>query len=411
MKIFLAQALFQPQKLAVYLATIMLNRRILRIRAMQHLYAYQRCRQANYELAFEHVREAFAPDLNSMEVQDSEELSRQKEQAVQLLKARLEGRLLSGKVPPPIEKSVSEALRGYEEQCRKDQRFLRNQMVARTEKISEYYLRFLLLPEALLAEAEREAQKKSSSGSPAQPEGATRLASNKLLLAIRDSDELQQLVQDKKLSWEAYRTEVHLLFKNAIKSDTQYWTYQALAEPTREDDGAIIRHLISTLALNHEAIINIFEEEGGNWEEDRKIVKSLVNRTLKSWEKSEGDRIEIVSLTPNWEDDRAFFEELYDLTLRNDEEYEQLISDTSKNWAADRIASLDNVIMKMAITEMIHFHSIPVKVTINEYVDISKLYSTQKSRQFINGMLDVIAQALAKKNLIRKSGRGLMDNQ
>ena len=116
-------------------------------------------------------------------------------------------------------------------------------------------------------------------------------------------------------------------------------------------------------------------------------------------------------LRPNWEDDRSFFEELYDLTLRNDEEYEQLISEKSKNWAADRIASLDNVIMKMAIAEMIHFRSIPIKVTINEYVDISKLYSTQKSRQFINGMLDVIAQELQQKNMIRKSGRGLMDNQ
>ena len=378
---------------------------------MQHIYAYQRCRQANYELAFEYVREAFAPDLNSMEVQDPEELGHRKEQATQLLKARLEGRLLSGKVPPPIENAVSEALRSYQEHCRKDQRFLRNQMVARTEKINDYYHRFLLLPAALLLEAEREKRRKSAFGDPIHPEGSVRLTDNQLLLALRNSKELLQSVQTKQLSWEAHRTEVHLLFKNAVKSDTQYWAYQALDQPTREDDGAIIRHLVSTLALNHEAIINIFEDDGGNWEEDRKIVKSLINRTFKSWEKGGDDAIEIASLTPNWEDDRAFFEELYDLTLRNDEEYEQMISDTSKNWAADRIASLDNVIMKMAIAEMIHFRSIPVKVTINEYVDISKLYSTQKSRQFINGMLDVIAQELQKKNLIRKSGRGLMDNQ
>lgn len=376
---------------------------------MQHVYAYQRCRQANHELAFEQVREAFAPDLNSMEVQDPEELSQQKKQATQLLKERLAGQVLSGKVSPIIEQTVSEALRNYESQCRKDQRFLRNQMVARTEKIRDFYLRFLLLPEALLAEAERDARKRSS-GSSGQQEPVP-LAHNRLLLDLRASDALQQQVQAKQLSWEAYRTEVHLLYKNAIKSDTQYWEYQALAEPTREDDVAVIRHMISTLALNHEAIVNIFEEEGGNWEEDKKIVKSLANRTFKTWERGEGGSIEIASLTPNWEDDRAFFEELYELTLRNDEEYEQLISSTSQNWAADRIASLDNVIMKMAIAEMIHFSSIPVKVTINEYVDISKLYSTQKSRQYINGMLDVIAQELQKKNMIRKSGRGLMDNQ
>ena len=372
---------------------------------MQHLYAYQRCRRANYELAFDEIREAFAPDLNSMEVQDPAELGRQREQANQLLKARLEGRLRSGKSPDKIEKVVREALQGYEARCQKDQRFLRNQMVVRTEKISDDYLRFLLLPDMLRQEAEREARKKSAA------DGSVRLASNRLLLDLQASDELQRRVAAKKLSWEAYRSEVYLLFKNAIKSDTQYWEYQALAEPTRTDDGAIIRHLISTVALNNEAIINIFEEEGGHWEEDRKIVKSLLNRTFKAWEKQKDARIEIASLTPNWEDDRAFFEELYDVTLRNDEEYEQLISDTSENWAADRIASLDNVIMKMAVAEMIHFPSIPVKVTINEYVDISKLYSTQKSRQFVNGMLDIMAQELQKKKLIRKSGRGLMDNQ
>ena len=394
-----------------YFAITMLNRRLLRIRAMQHIYAYQRCRQANYELAFDFVREAFAPDLNSMEVQDLEELGRQKEQATQLLKARLEGQLLAGKASSFIEQTVNEALRGYESQCRKDQRFLQNQMVARTEKMGDYYLRFLLLPEMLLAEAERDGQKKLASAPSSHAPEPVRLANNRLLLDLRESEQFQQVVQAKQLSWEAYRSEVHLLYKNAVKSDTQYWAYQALAEPTREDDVALIRHVVSTLALNHEAIINIFEEEGGNWEEDKKIVKSLINRTFKSWEKGEDSTVEIASLTPNWEDDRAFFEELYDLTIRNDEEYEQLISDTSKNWAADRIASLDNVIMKMAIVEMIHFRSIPVKVTINEYVDISKLYSTQKSRQFINGMLDVIAQDLQKKNMIRKSGRGLMDNQ
>ena len=388
----------------------MLNRRLLRIRAMQHIYAYQRCRQANYELAFEFVREAFAPDLNSMEVQDPQELAHRKEQATQLLKARLEGRLLSGKVPALIEQTVSKALRGYEEQCQKDQRFLRNQMVARAEKIRDYYQRFLLLPEALLAEAERETQKKSVSGSLLNTSDPTNLINNRLLLALRTHEELQEVVQSKKRSWEAHRTEVRQLFKHFIKPDTQYQAYQALDKPTLEEDIAIIRYIVNTLALNNEAIISVFEEEGVNWEEDKKVIKSLANRTFKSLEKGEGT-LEIASLTPNWEDDRAFFVELYDLTLRNDEEYEQLISEKSKNWAADRIASLDSVIIKMAIAEMIHFHSIPVKVTINEYVDISKLYSTQKSRQFINGMLDVIAQELQQKNIIRKSGRGLMDNQ
>lgn len=379
---------------------------------MQHLYAYQRCRQANYELAFEFVRESFSPDLNSMEVQDREALAQQRAQADELLTARLEGRMPPGADSPRIAQIADQALRNYQEQCRKDQRFLHNQMVARTEKIGDYYRRFLVLPEALLQEAGRDAQKKSfnpeASGISRGAESLANLINNRLLTALRNSDALQETVRQQKLSWEGNRSEVRQLLK-VVRSDPDYQAYQALAEPSLEEDVAIVRHLVNTLALNHEAIINIFEEDGINWEEDKKVIKNLTNRTFKSLTKGEAG-IEVASLTPNWDDDRAFFEELYEKTLHHDEEYEQLISEKSKNWAADRIASVDNVIMKMAITEMVHFGSIPVKVTINEYVDISKLYSTQKSRQFINGILDVVSQELQKQGLIRKSGRGLMDN-
>ena len=386
---------------------IMLNRRLLRIRAMQHLYAYQRCRRANYELAFESIKEAFLPDLNSMEVQDTVALAEQAAQAAQLLEARLHGKLSTGAANPRIEQAVDEALRTYEQRCRKDQQFLRGQMVSRTEKIKDYYLRLLQLPEAILQEAGRDSKKKSASGS-LDTRSVANLISNRLLMAIRTHDEWPSIAPGQ--PWESHRPEVRQLFKT-LKVDPEYLSYQAMDRPSLEQDVAIVRYIINTVALNHEAIVNVFEEDGVNWDEDKKIIKSLANRTFKSLEKSQDGTIEIASLTPNWADDRAFFEELYDHTLRNDEEYEALISEKSKNWAADRIASLDNVIMKMAIAEMIHFGSIPVKVTINEYVDISKLYSTQKSRQFINGMLDVIAQELQQRKLIRKSGRGLMDNQ
>ncbi len=379
---------------------------------MQHLYAYQRCRQANYELAFEFIQESFAPDLNSMEVQDREALAQQREQASALLTARLEGRAPAADANRRIEQTVNQALRNYHEQCRKDQRFLRQQMVARTEKIGDYYRRFLVLPDALLQEAGRNAQKRSANPITADPSSSpqslTNLISNRLLAAVRNSDALQETVRQQQLSWEGHRSEVRQLLK-AVRNDPDYQTYQALAEPSTDEDVAIVQHIVNGLALNHASIVNIFEEDGVNWEEDKKIIKNLTNRTFKSLKKGD-EGIEVASLTPNWEDDRAFFEELYEQTLRHDEEYEQLISEKSKNWAADRIASVDNVIMKMAITEMIHFSSIPVKVTINEYVDVSKLYSTQKSRQFINGILDVVSQELQKKGLIRKSGRGLMDN-
>ena len=102
---------------------------------------------------------------------------------------------------------------------------------------------------------------------------------------------------------------------------------------------------------------------------------------------------------------------MYDDTLDEEDQYEELIDEKAKNWDIERIATTDRILLKMAIQEMVNFPSIPVKVTINEYIEISKKYSTPKSKQFVNGVLDVIAVDLQKEGVIRKSGRGLIDNK
>ena len=114
----------------------------------------------------------------------------------------------------------------------------------------------------------------------------------------------------------------------------------------------------------------------------------------------------------DWEDDqRVFFKNLFTDTISNDDEYENIVSDFAQNWATERIAIVDMIILKMAVCEMLNFPSIPVKVTINEYIELSKNYSTQKSKIFVNGMLDKISVKLEKDGKIKKSGRGLIDNK
>ncbi|EMR02237.1 transcription antitermination factor NusB [Cesiribacter andamanensis] len=121
--------------------------------------------------------------------------------------------------------------------------------------------------------------------------------------------------------------------------------------------------------------------------------------------------VELAVLSVNWEDDREFFVDLYRLSLANEQQYEELISTKSKNWDVERLALTDKIIMMMALCEMINFASIPVKVTINEYIELSKRYSTPKSKIFVNGLLDVLSAELQEKGIIRKSGRGLIDNK
>ena len=113
----------------------------------------------------------------------------------------------------------------------------------------------------------------------------------------------------------------------------------------------------------------------------------------------------------NWDEDKEFFQNIFNFTIQSDRENKALIAQKTKNWDIDRLAFTDKIIISMAITEMQNFPSIPVKVSINEYIDISKTYSTPKSKQFVNGLLDVMAKELTESGKIRKSGRGLLDNK
>ena len=144
------------------------------------------------------------------------------------------------------------------------------------------------------------------------------------------------------------------------------------------------------------------------WVENKDIIKSLVNKTLKSI--TDEDAV-LAPLSYQWEDDKQFFADIFDTTLKQELWSEKLIAESAKNWDKDRIAQVDMILLKMALSEMRNFPSIPVKVTINEYIEMSKKYSTPKSKKFINGLLDVLANDLMASGTIKKSGRGLIDNK
>jgi N utilization substance protein B len=379
---------------------------------MQHVYAYKQCQRSNYELAFQQVHDAFEPDLNSMEVQDRSRLREERERTVQLLTRLFAGEPV-GEAEEKLLKTAKDALDRYEKQCRRDQEFLLNQMLASIERVADHYRMLLLLLPELADASHREQSKKASyslSTEAAKEQVSTNFYTNRAIQAIRDNDRLQREAEDRKLNWNAHRADIRQWYKNLLRPDETFQAYQAKKATSPEEDITMARYVFNQLLLKSDQISNFFEENDLNWTENSKSIKSMVNKSLKSVAEDQ-EEMEIVELTPNWEDDRDFLVDLYKLTIRNDTEYEQIISEKARNWSMDRIATLDSIIIKMAIAEMIQFSSIPVKVTINEYIDLSKNYSTHKSKQFVNGMLDVIAQDLQQKNLIRKSGRGLIDNQ
>ena len=123
------------------------------------------------------------------------------------------------------------------------------------------------------------------------------------------------------------------------------------------------------------------------------------------------NEFKLVDISPDWEIDKEFFRDLYYKTILNTDEYDTIISQKAENWDTDRFALVDKIFIRMAITEMRYCDSIPVKVSINEYVDLCKTYSTPKSKTFVNGMLNKIAEELTEKGEINKSARCLMDNK
>lgn len=239
-----------------------------------------------------------------------------------------------------------------------------------------------------------------------------RFLQNRVVQRLLKSKSYQQHIIRRNISWGSDISEIRTVYKNILKQDEAFLNYLALPEPTLEDDLEIVKHIFKNIIFKEKNLQSLFEEQDLNWVENKAIVRSLVNKTIKIFgEEPAEEEVQLLDLSANWEDDKAFFEELYFHTVQEEERYEAMIAESVQNWDVERVAMLDKIILKMALCEMHIFRSIPVKVTINEYIEISKLYSTPKSKQFINGVLDKMAQDLTTKGEIRKSGRGLIDNK
>lgn len=380
---------------------IMLNRRSLRIKVMQNLFALQQCKEANYELCLENINEAFAPDLNSMEVQDKTALNAQKKNAVKLFeKAFAKGETSVETDDQKIKKTTDAAFHFYATQSKKDTDFFRTSLISEIEKIYDHYIGVLSLAGAFseLAEADKKVSHKN-------------FVQNTWIQAIRKNEELRKRALKIGRHWQDKMDRVKTWFRDVVRQDNEYLTYLDRKNPSADDQKKFANHLFKKIILGKTVINEYFEEEVLRWAEDKEIVRGLIEKTIKSFDPSVSQELALHTLSVNWDEDKEFIEILYKAAANLDEQYKKLIAANTRNWEVDRLPLTDRTILEMSIAEFLNFPNIPVKVTINEYIELAKNYSTPKSRQFINGILDVIAKELQDKGLIKKSGRGLMDNK
>jgi N utilization substance protein B len=394
----------------------MLNRRILRVKAFQNLYAFELCKGSNINLAKDFIRESFLPDLNSMEAQDKAALSREGEDAIQIFEQNVElgQKLLPADAGIKVKKIALEALKQVIEANEKDRQFLLKNMVVSAERIPQLYLLAIELLQAFSKHVGKEVEKKQKLAGdvPVAFGNELNLANNQVLKRLREFPEYQAALSRNGVSLDELELEIKEWFREYIKPAEPYQHYLTLASPTLEQDFEVVDELLKKIIFKNEVILTFFAEKDLNWTENKSIVRSLAAKVLKNASLPDTAIAEpLPEIAMNWEEDKEFFENIFNFTIANGVSSKVLIAEKTKNWDIERLAFTDKVIISMALAEMIHFPSIPVKVTINEYIDISKTYSTPKSKQFVNGLLDVLAKELTDKGQIRKSGRGLLDNK
>jgi len=235
----------------------------------------------------------------------------------------------------------------------------------------------------------------------------TRLHNNTFIVSLRNNEKYRADVKRYKVSWSFDPEIVRKVFQQ-LKGSEAYETYLNQEDRSIAAEKDIIKFIFKKIILTSPAIEQVFEERFINWPVDKEVLQAMIAKTFKNFASENPAQNKLAELTPNWDEDRPFITELFTQTIRYADEYQQLIGAKTKNWEADRIALLDTLLMRMAICELLNFPTIPVKVTINEYIELSKVYSTAKSNTFINGVLDKILGELQTSGRIRKHGRGLI---
>lgn len=229
---------------------------------------------------------------------------------------------------------------------------------------------------------------------------------NKIISLIIDSVDLSQLSENRKINWDNdEKREIYRKIFIEIEKSEVYFEHMNNDEKGFEADRNFLIQLFKAEIANSPLIYDFFEDEDIHWMDDIDLACSMVIKTIKN---TKEDTFDIMPLYKANDDEKAFICALLKETIKKDAENELMIENLVENWEFERIAKMDVLLLKMAITELQCFETIPTKVSINEYIEISKYYSTPKSNVFINGILDKSVNLLSKENKINKSGRGLI---
>ena len=230
----------------------------------------------------------------------------------------------------------------------------------------------------------------------------TKFVDNRFLKLLQSLPSVKKAINDFSfLNNNALYSDIYI---DLLKLD-DYQNYLNFKTDDFEQDKLFLIKIFSKFLIEHEHFHYLLNEQNIFWDDDLPFISSMVVKTIKD---SDSEKIKLMKLFKD-KDDKKFSLELYEKTINNKEYYIDLISSKINNWEIERVAEIDLLLMQMSLTEILEINDIPVKVTINEYIEISKYYSTQKSKSFINGILDSLLLDLRNEGKINKTGRGLIE--
>ncbi|MBQ3190679.1 MAG: transcription antitermination factor NusB [Bacteroides sp] len=270
-------------------------------------------------------------------------------------------------------------------------------------KAYDLYNYLLLLMVEITKQAERKQNAAKAKLLPTAEElyPNTKFVDNRFVAQLEVNEQLRQFSESQKKTWENESEFVKSLCEKIMATDV-YKEYMEAETSSYEEDRELWRKIYKTVIFNNDDLDQVLEDQSLYWNDDKEIVDTFVLKTIKRFEEKNGAK---QPLLPEFKDDedQDFARRLFRRAILNADYYRHLISENTKNWDLDRVAFMDVVIMQIALAEILSFPNIPVSVSLNEYVEIAKLYSTPKSGGFINGTLDGIVNILKQDNKLTKN--------
>jgi len=289
------------------------------------------------------------------------------------------------------------------------------QLIVSLDKLYELYIHQLSLIVELSDFAKRRIEENRLKQLPTAEDlnPNLRFVQNHFIQQLENNRDYKRRVASYKINW-VDEEEMIRKFYNLMREDEAYTQYMSKPEITYADEKQVVEMVLLRLFSESEYLRSYFDERNIFWNEDFDIAIMMVDKTIKGYRESADEFTNLPTLLKDenhsdGSEDMQFVKQLYRKTLVNNKDLNHVISERASNWDLERIAIMDTILIKMAITELIEFPSIPIKVTLNEYIELSKEYSSPKSKVFINGVLDKLIIDYKDQGIIKKSGRGLME--